>query len=349
MKCANCGMPLSPARANCPRCGAAAGVGGKASKPAPVNAGAVQQVEFATGGWPPAQQSWGVQSAVSPWQIQNTQNTPFGQTIQADFPQQMGQEGYGQQPFPGEQGQAFPISSANVLQEQGKMVLPAQGWGQSGQPTISADTEAPLSFTQAPRRAAGSSPLPRAARMRFTIAGLCVFTGALLLLFVFFMAQGLSNTPDTQAVSLQGAITATVPNAATTQGTATPQATTTPDASPTATYAGQKYIDNAQTASMVNARSAQATQPSTTFKVNQQVFVTFSVHSGTVAGAACLIWYLNHTEVTHYEMVVAPNINAYSYAYIGGPGPAYVEIYWASTKACTDKVLAQHVDFTVSR
>jgi hypothetical protein len=66
-------------------------------------------------------------------------------------------------------------------------------------------------------------------------------------------------------------------------------------------------------------------------------------------GAVCLYWHLNNKNVTQFPFAVTPNATAgYSYAIYGSTGTAYVEIYWASTIACSDKLLAQHVNFKVT-
>jgi hypothetical protein len=136
---------------------------------------------------------------------------------------------------------------------------------------------------------------------------------------------------------------------ATTASPGTADATTTALAvTPTPAFPGQQYIDNAQVAGSVNTKTAQPIQLATTFKVSQQIFVTFAVHPGGRNGAVCLLWYLNSHQFTHYEFLANGNATpAYSYAYPGSAGAGYVEIYWASTTACADKVLAQHVNFTV--
>ena len=102
-------------------------------------------------------------------------------------------------------------------------------------------------------------------------------------------------------------------------------------------------------ASLVNTTTAQPLQLTTTFKVNQKIYVSFNIHPDSKNGAVCLIWYLNNKKVTQFPFSVTASARAgYSYAIYGGTGPAYVEIYWASTTTCSDKILAQRVDFTVT-
>ena len=102
-------------------------------------------------------------------------------------------------------------------------------------------------------------------------------------------------------------------------------------------------------ASTINFNTAQPIQTTTTFKVKQRIYVTFAIHPNGKSGAICLYWYLNNHAVTEFPFpVTAAASAAYSYAIYGGRGNGYVEIYWASTTACSDRMLAQHVPFTVT-
>jgi hypothetical protein len=83
--------------------------------------------------------------------------------------------------------------------------------------------------------------------------------------------------------------------------------------------------------------------------VNQKLYVIFDINSGGKSGVVCLIWYLNGKAAFNYPLPVgASTTSSYAYATYGATGPAYVELYWASSTSCTDEVLAQHVDFTVT-
>src|SRR5205085_420853 len=76
----------------------------------------------------------------------------------------------------------------------------------------------------------------------FIVAGLCVITGGLILVFVYFMALGSpGNSNSTSTVK-----TNTATNSS-------PIAAPSPVSSPTATpFPGQKYIDHAQLASSID-------------------------------------------------------------------------------------------------
>ncbi len=207
---------------------------------------------------------------------------------------------------------------------------------QGAQPGFSQPTRLPLP-PQA--RAPGNFRNPR---LGFIVAGLCILAGALILVFVYVNATG---SPGGNANNATTGISSPVPLPT---KALTPTATTAP--TPTATiYPGQQYINNAQMASAINSTSLQPTQLTTTFKTNQKIYVTFQLHPNGHTGAVCLLWYLNGQQITQYSFPTGANSKpSYAYAIYGGTGAAYVEIYWASTTQCTDQILAQHVNFTVT-
>lgn len=197
-----------------------------------------------------------------------------------------------------------------------------------------------------------SSPLPgtgnRATVIGFGLAGLCTGVACLLLLFVYVIAQTLPATSNGSPAHLGG-------SALVTQNTPTinpsPKATA-PIVSPTATYSGQQYITNAQTSTTINFATAQPTFPTSTFKVGQTIYITFSVRPHAQTGAICLLWYINATQFASYPFAISTTSTtaAYSYANTGNVGPGYVEIYLENAPSCLDpnKILGAHVDFTVT-
>ena len=197
-----------------------------------------------------------------------------------------------------------------------------------------------------------SKPMPdmqtskyRRSNAGFIVAGLCVITGALILVFVYFMALGLPSTNTTSAYAGIPEATSTI-LASPTAGVPSPTALPSPTLG---TFPAQQYIDNPQMASKVNTNTAQPLKTATTFKVNQKIYVTFNIHPNRKGGAVCLLWYLNSRIVTQYPFAVTASANAgFSYAIYGGAGGGYVEIYWASSTACSDKILAERVNFTVT-
>jgi hypothetical protein len=185
----------------------------------------------------------------------------------------------------------------------------------------------------------------RSTRFGFTIAGLFIVSGGLLLIFVYIMSLGLSSAaPSSQA--LQAAATARALNAAKLATLPSPSPTLQP--TPASLYPAEQYVDNAQMASVINSTTALPLQLTTKFKVHQKIYVTFSLHPAH-SGAVCLLWYLNNQQFISYQFPAeAVSISGYSYAMTNRPGSGYVEIYWASSTACADKMLAQQVTFTVS-
>lgn len=189
-------------------------------------------------------------------------------------------------------------------------------------------------------------------RLLFIVAGLFVFLAAMLLGLVYILGSSNSgnspqnntantgqNTPSSQATTTPAGVTPTTD-------------TTTPDAnaSPTGTvYPGQQYIDGAQMAAGVDKTTLQPQNPTTTFTVGSSMYVVFNLHPPSTGGAVCSYWYLGGTQVTSYPFAVKGTSRiSYTYAKYGSAGQGYVELYWASDKTCSDKVLAQHVDFTVT-
>ncbi len=188
----------------------------------------------------------------------------------------------------------------------------------------------------------------RTTAIGFGLAGLCTGVACLLLLFVYVIAQTLPATSNGSPARLGG-------SALVTQNTPTinpgPKATA-PIASPTATYSGQQYITNAQTSTTINFATAQPTFPTSTFKVGQTIYITFSVRPHAQTGAICLLWYINATQFASYPFAISTTSTtaAYSYANTGNVGPGYVEIYLENAPSCLDpnKILGAHVDFTVT-
>ena len=182
-------------------------------------------------------------------------------------------------------------------------------------------------------------------KLGFIIAGLFILSGSLILIFVYFLATGLPGSDSSNSP------------ATTTSGSTSPKSTSTTvptaitELTPkTTTFPGQQYVDKAQTSAAVDQNTLQPSQLSTTFKTGQNIYVSFQLHPNGHTGAVCIIWYLNRKQITNFSLPVrATSKYSYAYAIYGGAGPAYVELYWASSTQCTDKVLAQHVDFTVTK
>jgi hypothetical protein len=197
-------------------------------------------------------------------------------------------------------------------------------------------------FSPGPSQQKATPPLNSSnTRLGFVVAGACVLAGAILLIFVYFLAIGLpGSNSHTTATTTSTSHTSTPTTATTISAALSP---TTPS------YPGQQYINNAQMTSALDPNSMQPTQLTTTFKSGQKIYVTFQVHPSGHSGAVCLVWYLNNKQVINFNLPVSANSkHSYAYSIYGGSGSAYVELSWASTTKCTDQVLAKHLDFTVT-
>jgi hypothetical protein len=234
----------------------------------------------------------------------------------------------GAPPQDGQWGQGRP--SAAFQPPMAQASPSGQGWaaGTNGR-------QEPGSFS--PRQPAPRRP-PRNSRVGFMVAGICVITGGILLVLVYVLATGQSGNAST---------TGSTPTSATSSPAITPSPAGSP--SPTATsYPGQQYINNGQMSS-VQPSASQPALPATTFKVHQTFYVVFNINSGGHAGVVCMMWYLNGKTAFNFAFTVGAHTSAsYGQATFDVPGSGYVELYWASNKACTEQVLAQHVDFTIA-
>ncbi len=329
MRCTNCGFPLSPTSTSgvCPRCHMAVATGGKGR-----NGAAEQQ-----------QTTWGSGSVVSGWQEQSgpmvgtppNSTLPPGSTYANSMPHHT--------PYP-QPGQLwFPTPPATPVPAPGDV---GAEYGTGGTGEMRQETR-PLRPTPSIYAQKRRGMCKADSNLGFVIAGLCVLTGGLLLIVVYFLAAGLSPaTVQTTSTMTGNAVTTSMGHhtpTATAQGTQQPTATATTQAFP-----GQQYISNPQMASAVNTNTAQVITTATTFKVGQKVYVTFNIHPNGQSGAICLQWYTNARAFSHYEFAVSSESSvAYSYTYYAVAGSGYVEIYWASNVSCNDELLAQRVNFTV--
>lgn len=202
-------------------------------------------------------------------------------------------------------------------------VEPTPGWqaafpGQAGQPRLQ-------------RQYTAGNP-----KLGFTIAGLCIVGGALLLVFVYFMAIGVHGNQNNDSA-----------NGTQTNTTATTAPSPTSIPSPTATlFPGQQYIDHAQ----MSGSQPPPVHATNTFKINQKMYVAFNVHPRGQNAVVCLVWYLNGQKVTSYNFKVGGNNHSsYAYAIFGEAGTGSVELYWAKDTSCNNGQLAQQVSFTVTK
>lgn len=274
--------------------------------------------------------------------LQGVQQQQFDQAGWGNMGGASQQPSWGQTPPPG------PFSPF-TQQNQGGPTTPMGSGFNSGMG--SGMQQSPLAPRRpyAPPQGKRSNP-----RLLFMAAGLCVLLAAMLLGLIYILGSSGSGNPSPSTANTNsntpGSSTATAPASA--SPTAADTTTPTADASPTASgtaYPGQQYIDGAQMSAGVNKQTAQPVNPTTTFKAGATMYVTFKLHPPSQGGAVCAYWYLNGNQVVLYPLAVKGSNHAnFTYATYGSAGPAYVELYWASNTSCSDKVLAQHVDFTVT-
>ena len=278
-------------------------------------------------------------------------------TVQGVQQQPFEQPGWGQMggaPQQNPWGQATPPGTANPFNQPGTLNsnglngpgmvggfnggVEGGGWGQMGLP---------------PRQPISAKKNKSNPRVLFIVAGLCILLGAVLLgviaMIVFSSSGKTTNSANTNGNTPANG--GTTPQAVASPSASDTGASPTADASPSASgtpYPGQQYIDSAQMVTSDPATTPNQ-QPTTTFKVGSNMYVTFKLHPPSQGGAVCSYWYLGGKQVTSYVSAVKRSSHSsYTYAIYGNPGQAYVELYWASDKSCSGKILAQHVDFTVT-
>ncbi|WP_126595183.1 hypothetical protein [Dictyobacter aurantiacus] len=367
MRCSHCGMPLSPSRTSCPRCGATVGNGGIRTSgkvrlthdPAPSPSNSFTPDSANANQDAPA--GWGVVAPVT-----------FPQKPPVDVPHAPGQAGQfspTSQPYPSPQMNGpLPVNTG----ARQNMYVPS-----TPTPARQTTPQAPRMPMPAPPPIQRQSTPPRQPRIKlgFTVAGMCLMAGFLIMVFVFIMAQSLplpqnaasSNAAPQQSmnqpVATQPATTPAVstPQTSATQPAATQPAATQPQATPTASsttptmpVSSNLYVDNASLTNGVNTQNGQPLQPTQTFRLGQLVYVTMVVHQPAYNGAICLSWSVNN-QAYPYASPANPGgatylaqTSAYFYYKPGTTGPGFVDIYWASSTACTDKVLVQHLPFTIT-
>jgi phage FluMu protein Com len=345
MRCTQCGMPLSPTNTSmrCPRCHTVNGMTPKTTVP-------LSSQQCTDRAW---SRLGGVQhygQVANSWKVEASPQIPFPSVPLFSSETADGQQNrvslspMAQLPFP-QAGQMWqpnnPQAAVPVATPSSPPAPMGANMRSSGlQYAMSNSITASMYSAPAP---AGRPRPPRVSNVGFIVGGLCVIVGAVILIFVYVMAQTLLVTSTSTAPTSSLLTTTHMPSPPVTIHT--PIVVTSPTVG---TFPGQQYIGNPQTASAVNTNTAQPLQVTTIFQPNQRIYVTFDIHPNGNNGAVCLVWYLNNRIVTQFPFAVTASARAgYSYAVYGVSGTGYVEIYWASSIACSDKLLAQHVNFTI--
>ncbi len=102
-------------------------------------------------------------------------------------------------------------------------------------------------------------------------------------------------------------------------------------------------------ATTIDEKTVQALTPSTLFKTNSKVYVTFHLNPQGKPGAACILWYLNNKvigDVTTIPVKATSSV-AYGYTIYDEAGTGSVDLSWSSNGTCSDKQLAQQLPFTI--
>jgi hypothetical protein len=332
MRCTSCGLPLSPQRTHCPRCGQAAG------EPEEKNHNQAETPQYA---FPYLQGNNNIPANVEAFQPQ-----PAGIAQQQAHDEIPGQvfHSAGTEQFPGQPNQMLLPHQGQTLQANPAQKSDWQSFGQPNSGIASPDGIKPGEFRPFPHRP-GPSHSRRTVQPGFTVAGLCVLSGGIILILVYIISLHLpSLTTGTPSATIVPTSQALSPGS---QGaTATPLS---PTVTPTPSLPGKMYIDNVQIGSSLIFNTAQLSQTTTIFTVNQKIFVTFIIHPLNTGGAVCLNWYMNQKQFSQFSFAVGVGVqHAYSFAFANSAGPGSVSISWASSTDCTDKILAQVVMFTVT-
>jgi len=330
MRCSQCGLPLSPARTNCPRCTTPVG---DSEKETEIKYGAPLLLQNTISSYEEGDNQQQTQEE------QSSSSTLIQQYATIDKPPL---QIYTQQAKKQEEQQnlrLFPLTPAPVS------ALPeAAGW-------MKTENAKPRAIPKARGFSDLVSILPESAkgtRLGFTVAGLCMGIGALILIFVFIMAQSLAAIDNAaiQAANQRNRERAAmaVPTLSRMPSPTTSSATPMPP--------GSKYIDNIQIGTTINMNSVVITQATKNFKAGQRIYITMNVNRTGYQGAVCLDWYVQNVYITHYAFPTTadpnlPHSTAWSYAALASQGAGHVDVSWATSTICADKVLAQRVDFNV--
>jgi hypothetical protein len=277
------------------------------------------------------------------------------------------QQPFEQQPGWGNAGGVPPqnpwtqVASTTAPKSYAPQANPNQGANQNG---LNGSLRPGLQQSSLPPRRPYEQPKKRKnAQIMFIIAGLCVVLSALILIFVAVMGSGNSGS---SSATITNTTASTTNSETATDGASQPTATAATDITPTTAastpgdgtpaangtpYPGQQYISSAQMAEGVDTTTLQPQNPTTTFKSGSNMYVIFNLNPAPQGGEVCTNWYLNGTQITQSNFPVkATSKESYSYAVFGAgsSGSAYVELYWATDSTCDNKILAQHIDFTVT-
>jgi cytoskeletal protein RodZ len=314
MNCQTCGAPLPPGAQVCPNCGAAT----------PYNPG--------YGGGP---------SQVDPTVLAGPSNpsSPYGGTPPTAYGSSP--NNYGVPPSPQNPYEAPPPPPNQYGEQYGTPQQNAYG-------TPAAPQQYPYNAQQQP----GGYGVPPQAPKRRSKIGLII---GVVVLVVLVLCIGISvavyeigkNTSTTT-----GTPTATAKSTATTSSGTTPTTSTSTGQAPSgnaidSTAAG--IVSHLQTASAIDS-NYNATSLSSTFKVNQPVYVTYQLNMGGQTGYVEVKWYV--AGQFGKSKIFNANDPSYTHGYFSEtytvPTKGEAELYWCTQADCSDEALAGFVNFTIS-
>lgn len=312
MNCTSCGANLPPGAASCPLCG----------NPAPYNVSAPSGSHDPTIAAP---SSYDPTVAASPYGTQPP--PPASSTPPYSAPTAYGSPAYGAPPNPPD-----PYGGSNAYVPPPPLVQQPVYPGQFG------------SQMQGPQQKP-KSKLP-------LILG--IVGGVVLLLCIGACAliyAASKNAPTTNT----GTPTTTTGTTTTTTGTtpapttgSTPASNTTGPSGQTIVPAAAAIITDAQSTSSIDS-NYKPTNPTTTFKVNQTVYITFNLHL-TEKGYAEVKWYVDGTfgKSRILPLQSLDYVDAYFSETYLKPANGTAELYWCTQSDCSDAQLAAVVNFTIT-
>ncbi len=175
--------------------------------------------------------------------------------------------------------------------------------------------------------------------------------GVLLLLCIGACAliYAASKNAPTTTTNTPTTTTTTNTTPAPTTGT-TPGSSTTGPSGQAIVPAAAAIITNAKMTSAVDS-NYQPTNPTTTFTLNQNIYVTFDLHL-TQKGYAVAKWY-DGTDLIHTSKILSLQDTSYTVGYFGvqylqPTSNGAVELYWCTQPDCSDGQLAAFLNFTVT-
>src|SRR5215471_8008379 len=317
MNCSSCGSNLPPGAAVCPVCGV----------PTPYNvSGGSQQYQPTV----PASPYGSQQPSNDPTYI----SSPYGPSQQS-----IPSTSYGSQPY--DPSQQNPYGSAPV----NPYAAPTNPYGTAvPQDPYSSPAMQPQPYPGGFPPA--GQPPKRKSRVGLIIGiiiGVIVLICAGLGISIYAAVNSGVSSVDTRLTATAATVTAAA------QTTTTSPNSASPSGSPVVASAAA-VLNSLKMASAID-NNFNPTTLSTTFSVNQKVYVTYSINTGGQTGCALSKWYLNgKPDSTSTPLKIQADFDHGFFRNTGfaNAGNGAVELYWGIQADCSDAQLASFTTFTVS-